>query len=156
MATTFTYTAVNAKGKPVTGTVPADSRSAAIAAVIGKGLSPLKVVETGKKGAGAKAATEPALPATPKTGRVKQRHIEDFTRELASLLAGGVPLARALAILKRETKEPGPLALLTQVHSDVTEGNSLADSLAQVPRNSGSPFARPLAKARCVTLRRLV
>jgi type IV pilus assembly protein PilC len=135
MATTFTYTAVNAKGKPVTGTVPADSRSAAIAAVIGKGLSPLKVQEMGKKETGAKAAAEAPLPGAPKTGRVKQRHIEDFTRELASLLAGGVPLARALSILKRETKEPGPLALLTQVHSDVVEGNSLADSLAQHPKS---------------------
>ncbi len=137
MATTFTYTAITTKGKSVIGTIPADNRAAAIAAVIGKGLSPLRVEEAGKKGGDKKkAAADAHVPAAsvPK-GRVTQRHIEDFTRELASLLAGGVPLARALALLKRETKVPGPLALWTQIHSDVTEGNSLADSLAQHPKS---------------------
>ena len=137
MATTFTYTAVNPKGKSVSGSVPADSRAAAIAAVIGKGLSPLKVEESGKKGKNGKAdlIDAPPVEGQVKKGRVTQRHIEDFTREMASLLAGGVPLARALALLKRETKLPGPLALWTQIHNDVVEGNSLADTLAQHPKH---------------------
>jgi type II secretory pathway component PulF len=59
---------------------------------------------------------------------------------MASLLSGGVPLARGLALLKRETKQPGPLALWTQVHSDVVEGNSLADSLAQHPKSFSSVY----------------
>ena len=136
MATTFTYTAINSKGKAVSGTVPADSRSAAIAAVMGKGLSPVRVEESGKKGAGGKAVVPAGVPTSGpvKGGRVRGRDVEDFTRQLASLLAGGIPLARALSILKRETKDAGPLALWTQIHSDVTEGNSLADSLAQHPK----------------------
>jgi type II secretory pathway component PulF len=127
MPTTFTYTAVNAKGKAVSGSVPADSRSAAIAAVIGKGLSPINVVESGKAD---KSKAAPVVVPGAKIGRVKPRIIEDFTRELASLLAGGVPLARALSLLKREAKDPHALALWNQIHSDVVEGNSLADSLA--------------------------
>ena len=79
-------------------------------------------------------------PAAPKKGRVTNRHVEDFTRELASLLAGGVPLARALSLLKREAKEPGPLALWTQVHGDVVEGNTLADSLAQHPKQFSTVY----------------
>jgi len=138
MPTTFTYTALNPKGKSVNGTVPADNKAQAIAAVVSKGLHPIKIAESGK-GAGAKGANghaSPALDASgkPKRGRVTQRHVEDFTREMASLLAGGIPLAQALALLKREAKQPGPLALWTQIHSDVVEGNSLADSLAQHPK----------------------
>jgi type II secretory pathway component PulF len=134
MPSTFIYTAINAKGKPVSGTIPADSRSAAIAAVVGKGLSPVKVEESGKQdGKKGKTAEIPVIEGG-KIGRVKPRLIEEFTRELASLLAGGVPLARALALLKREAKDPNALALWTRIHTDVVEGNSLADSLAQHPK----------------------
>jgi len=132
----FTYTALSSNGKSVSGTVPANSRSAAIAAVVGKGLTPVRVEEQGK---GAK----PAAKAQPQAdtedgaaagGRVSQHHVEDFTRELASLLAGGVPLARGLSLLKREAKQPGPKHLWSRIHDDVVEGNSLADSLAQHPK----------------------
>jgi type II secretory pathway component PulF len=142
MPTTFTYTALNPKGKSVSGTIPADNRAQAIAAVVGKGLHPVKVAEAGKGAKGAKGVNGHASHAgapldasgKPKRGRVTQRHVEDFTREMASLLAGGIPLAQALTLLKREAKQPGPLALWTQIHNDVVEGNSLADSLAQHPK----------------------
>ena len=133
MTTTFAYTAISSKGKSVSGTIPADSRAAAIAAVVGKGLHPVKVEASGGKGAAAKQSSGGAAPGAAR-GRVTQKHVEDFTREMSSLLAGGVPLARALALLKRETKAPGPQALWTQIHDDVVEGNSLADSLAQHPK----------------------
>ncbi len=63
-----------------------------------------------------------------------QKHVEAFTRELASLLAGGVPLSRSLQLLRRETKAPGPQALWTQIHEDVIGGNALADAMAQHPK----------------------
>jgi type II secretory pathway component PulF len=123
-------------GKSVSGTIPAETRAAAIAAVQSKGLHPVKVEMQGGKaakgsGGSAKAAAEVPMK---KGGRVSQKQIEDFTREMASLLAGGVPLAKALALLKRETKQPAALAMWTQIHSDVVEGNSFADSLAQHPK----------------------
>ena len=124
----FSYTALATDGRSTTGTIPAESRSQAIAAVIGKGLHPVSVEEQGSKKAAA------AAPATPGKGRVTQKHVEAFTRELASLLAGGVPLARGLALLKRETKSPGPQALWTEIHENVIGGIALADSLAQHPK----------------------
>jgi type II secretory pathway component PulF len=131
----FSYTALSSSGKSVSGTVPASTRSAAIAAVVGKGLTPLKVEEQGKNGKPAKAVIiDPVTGEAPLGGRVTQHHVEDFTRELASLLAGGVPLSRGLALLKREAKHPGPKALWSRINDDVVEGNSLADSLAQHPK----------------------
>src|SRR5205823_1207967 len=50
------------------------------------------------------------------------------------------PLARALALLKRETKLEGPLALWTQIHNDVVEGNAFADALAQHPKEFSSVY----------------
>ena len=69
MPTTFSYTALNKGGKSVSGTVPADTRAAAIAAIIGRGLSPLNIVEAGKN---AKAAGKAGLvdaKGAPKKGR---------------------------------------------------------------------------------------
>src|SRR4051794_13108288 len=128
---TFSYTALNNKGKQVNGTVPADNRAAAIAAVSGRGLSPLSVVEARGSAAGASNMVhKSSSAATPKPtaakagaqgahgggaamktplfgrGRVSQKDVENFTREMASLLAGGVPLARALSLLMREAKLP--------------------------------------------------
>src|SRR5262249_34950182 len=37
-------------------------------------------------------------------------------------------------------KLPGPKALWTQIHDDVTEGNSLADSLAQHPKQFSTVY----------------
>lgn len=131
----FSYTALSSSGKSVSGTVPASTRAAAIAAVVSKGLTPLKVEAQDKNGKPAKAVTlDPVTGEAPLGGRVTQHHVEDFTRELASLLAGGVPLSRGLALLKREAKHPGPKALWSRINDDVVEGNSLADSLAQHPK----------------------
>jgi type II secretory pathway component PulF len=128
--TLFSYTALSSDGKPITGTLPADSRAAAIAAIAGKGLHPVKVQEQNAKTAAKKTAT----PGAPKAGRVTGRQIENFTRELASLLAGGVPLARSLHLLRRESKAPAAQFLLNQIHDDVVGGASLADTLAQHPK----------------------
>jgi type II secretory pathway component PulF len=132
--TMFQYTALGADGRSTTGTVPADSRVAAIAAVVKKGLHPVNVEEQGGKA----VAAPVVAPASP--GRITQRHVEQFTRELASLLAGGVPLSRALQLLRRETKAPGPKALWSQIHDDVVGGMALADALAKHSRVFSSVY----------------
>ena len=124
----FTYTALSPDGRTTTGTLPAESRTAAISAVVGKGLHPVQVLEQGQK------AVRPALPTTAQAGAVKQTHVESFTRELANLLGGGVPLSRALHLLRREASAPGPRQLWGQIHDDVVGGTGLADALAQHPK----------------------
>ena len=126
----FTYTALSPDGKQTAGSLPAESRAAAIAAVTGRGLTPVRVEEQHKDAKGMLPAHE-ERPVT--GGRVTQRHVESFTRELANLLAGGVPLARALFLLKREASAPGPRALWTEIHDDVVGGLALGDALAQHP-----------------------
>lgn len=124
----YNYTALGGDGKTVAGTVPAESRADAIGAVVAKGLHPMDVRE---QGAGVSPLAEQVVS---RGGRVTQAHVESFTRELATLLAGGVPLARALHLLRRETTAPGPQKLWEQIHTDVVGGTSLADALAQHPR----------------------
>ena len=123
---TWAYVAVDRTGRTATGTAPAESRAAAIDAVVRRGLSPLSVEPADG------AAAHRLLPRA-KGPRVPARAVEAFTRELANLLAAGLPLSRALALLKREATHPGAKAAWAKVYDDVTGGAALADALAGFP-----------------------
>ena len=140
MTTTFAYTAIGTKGEKTSGTLSAESKSAAVAQVIQKGLHPVSITEQKGK-AVATAATTAAKP-----GRVPQRAVESFTRELANLLSGGVPLARALSLLKREASSPAVKHLWGVIHDDVVGGTALADAMAKWPK-SFSPVYVAMVRA---------
>jgi type II secretory pathway component PulF len=124
----FAYTAIDRTGRKTTGTVPADTRAAAMDQVIGQGLSPVSIEES-RNGAAVAATTN-----RPPPSRVPQTAVESFTRELANLLAAGLPLSRALHLLRREVSHPGAKHVWSRVHDDVVGGQSLAEALAKWPK----------------------
>lgn len=132
---TFAYTALDPTGRTRTGTIPADNRAAAMDQVISQGLSPVSIEESG--GARVVSAVESKLPASVK---VPQSALESFTRELANLLAAGLPLSRALALLKREVAHAGAKHVWSQVHDDVVGGEPLAEAMAKWPRVFSSVY----------------
>lgn len=123
----FAYIALDRQGRRVAGTVPADSRAAAMDAVINQGLSPVSLSENNTAGTKLKDGVR-------SPGRVSQKAVENFTRELANLLAAGLSLSRALTLLKRESSNPAAKATWTRVHDDVIGGEPLADSMAKHPK----------------------
>jgi type II secretory pathway component PulF len=133
----FAYIALDRQGRRTTGTVPAESRAAAMEMVFSRGLSPVAIEESpqgrgvSRTMAGAASAHEVKVPA---------RAVEAFTRELANLLAGGLSLSRALNLLKREASHPAARTVWTRVHDDVVGGQALADALAQHPRTFSSVY----------------
>lgn len=134
---TFAYTALDKSGKRTTGTVPADNRAAAMDAVVSRGLSPLTIAEAAAKDAKAKSAFSLTLGSSKK---VPAKAVENFTRELANLLAAGLSLSRALALLKREVSNPAAKDAWTKIHDSVVGGESLADSLAKFPQAFSSVY----------------
>lgn len=131
---TFAYTALDAAGRKLTGTIPADSRAAAMDHVISQGLAPVSIEESGA----AKVVTAEVKAST--SLKVPQAALESFTRELANLLAAGLPLSRALALLKREVAHAGAKNVWSRVHDDVVGGESLAESMAKWPRVFSSVY----------------
>lgn len=125
----FTYTALASDGSSSVGTLPAPNRAAAIAEISSRGLHPVAITEQEQGGKNQSAAHTPMFGGT----RITQNHVESFTRELATLLGGGVPLSRALQLLCREAAAPGPRKLWEEIHDEVVGGTSLADTLAQHP-----------------------
>src|SRR3954463_12748491 len=127
----FTYVALDKTGQRHSGTLSADSRAAALDEVIGRGLSPISVDQADQNGSRRRVAQSANVVGPTKRTRVSSSGVEAFTRELANLLAAGLPLSRALHLLRREVSNPTAKAILTQVHDDVVGGTSLADALAK-------------------------
>ena len=123
----FTYTALDKQGRQTSGRVTAESRTAAIDQVLAQGMQPTEVAEV--------SAPLTSKEHTAHPGRVSRASVQAFTRELANLLAGGVPLSRALMLLSREASDPGARQLWTAIYEDVTGGSPLADALARWPRS---------------------
>lgn len=133
----FAYTALSKDGRKTSGTLSADSRAAAIAQMSRQGLHPVRIDETKDAAAAAKKVQKSAGPVT---GKVSHKAVEAFTRELANLLAGGVPLSRSLSLLKREASNPAAKQLWSVIYDDVVGGTSLADALAKWPRSFSSVY----------------
>lgn len=57
-----------------------------------------------------------------------------LARNLGAMLAAGLSLARALAVLERQTKNPRLQTSIAQITSDVRRGDTLNQSLANYPR----------------------
>jgi type II secretory pathway component PulF len=132
----FTYKALGKDGRESAGSLSADSRAAAIASIMDRGLHPVTVEEKSANGKAAPAKSDEAG----REGRVSQKSVESFTRELANLLSGGVPLARALQLLRREASNPAAKYVWGKVHDDVVDGNPLADALARWPKAFSSVY----------------
>ncbi|MFH1716298.1 MAG: type II secretion system F family protein [Planctomycetota bacterium] len=125
---TFVYKAIDLNGRQVTDRLVATDRSAAIEQLCGRDLNPISVDKTEE---GSRHAGEGLLA---RIGGVSRREVDAFTRQLASLLAAGVPISRALGILSREASRIASRKLWATVHDQVSGGMALADVLSLHPR----------------------
>ena len=132
----YTYKALGKDGRESAGSLTADSRAAAIASIMDRGLHPVSVEEKSGNGKAA-AKTDDTVG---REGRVSQKSVESFTRELANLLSGGVPLARALQLLRREASNPAAKYVWGKIHDDVVDGTPLADALSRWPKAFSSVY----------------
>jgi type II secretory pathway component PulF len=122
----FAYKAMDTAGRSAAGSLAAANRLAAVDLLSRQGLIPVAVVE--------QAAAAAPKPPPRAGGRVSPTAAEGFIRELSNLLAGGVPLSRALHILAREAHSAVARRQWTAVHDDVIGGVPLAEALAKWPR----------------------
>jgi general secretion pathway protein F len=134
--TTFVYTALDNSGRRTSGNVAAETRTAAMDQVLGLGLAPVLIEEQRNGNGAAKAAAAGQSVST----KVSKAAVESFTRELSNLLEAGLPLSRALHLLRREASTPGAKNVWGKVHDDVVGGKSLAESLAKWPKAFSSVY----------------
>ncbi len=125
---TFTYTARNSQGQVIKGTVSAADKPAAAHALATQGLKPLLLKDD------APASALGKIGALKLGQKVKSRDMVIFTRQLATMIDAGVPLARALFTLQAQTDNKFFKEQLGEITKSVESGVSLGDALGQHPK----------------------
>ncbi|MEM7457156.1 MAG: type II secretion system F family protein, partial [Planctomycetota bacterium] len=120
----FSYTARDASGKQITGSLNAGSERDAVNMLSVQNLFPVTLSSDEKK--------EPAFKLG--SGRVKPAVIAVFYDQLSSLMANGVPLLRSLNILRDQASNPNLKGALTDIIARVEDGDTLADGFARHPK----------------------
>jgi len=121
----FEYTARSQSGQIQKGTIQAGNRNAAIASLKSKHLQPVVVKQA--KGSGGLNMNI----TLPGSSGVKSKDLVIFTREFAVMISAGVPILRALTILKEQTESVPFKKVLEQVTADVQGGGNLSDALGK-------------------------
>lgn len=128
--TTFAYTGVDSSGHTIEGVVEAVDRKAAIAELSSRGQFAMQLDETA-----AGAAPEAGAGFSLRFGgsRISDKKVLEMTSQLATALKAGLPILNALEILKSQQKHEGMHALLEELSSAVSSGQSLSEAMGRHP-----------------------
>jgi type IV pilus assembly protein PilC len=140
--TTFQWEGLSAQGRRLSGQMRAANREAVLAQLRSRGVVPLpaSVVDRRAEGRGLNRALSLRR-------KVRQRDIALFARQLAAMIAAGLPVVEGLDILAQRSGDPALQAILERVKRDVESGVPLADALRRHPRAFGDLFVNMVAVA---------
>ncbi|SJN58552.1 Type II secretion system protein F [Vibrio ruber DSM 16370] len=124
----FEYQALDLKGKRKKGVIEGDSARHVRQRLKEQGLTPIAVNATQAQ---KKNQTE-SNSVSWKRG-IGATDLALLTRQMSTLLQSGMPLEACLQAVIEQTEKPRIRSVLTRVRSKVTEGFSLADSMADYP-----------------------
>lgn len=126
----FEYTALNIKGKSVSGIIDADSSIAARQKLRMLRIFPVSIKELydscAKKESGFFSLFSPIT-------RIRSPEVTMMTRQLATLVGTGFPLVSAIDALIPQTKSRPFQKALAQIKDSIVEGNSLTGALSLYP-----------------------
>ncbi len=125
----FDYVALDAKGKQKKGVLEGDSPRQVRQQLKEQGLVPLSVETNTQK-------------VKEQTGKISIGRVSIgagdlalVTRQMATLLAAGLPLEEALKAVSRQQEKPKIKSMMLAIRSKVVEGHSLASSLNEFPQS---------------------
>jgi len=151
---TFAYTAKNDQGNRVTGTASAETVDEMVARLHAQGLAVLEVTE--RRGLELRRDLLASLRAA-LAGKASTRDLAIFSRQLATVLESGIPIARGL----RGLSSDGVKGVMGKVIPDLAvrleRGETVSDAMAAHPE-AFPPMYRSMIRAgeRAGTLDRIV
>jgi general secretion pathway protein F len=128
----YRFEALDASGKTQSGLLEGDSARAVRAQLRARALVPLDVRPVAMDSASAEGSGQGSV--------LRRRRVFSpttlavWTRQLAGLVAAGLPLERALTALADEAEEPRQRELLAHLRAEVNAGSPFARALAGAPR----------------------
>lgn len=126
----YEYTALNDRGKNISGVIDADSVQAVRHKLRTSQIFPITIQESLTIGTGQE--TERFSLKNP-FRRIGLAEISMMTRQLATLIGAGFPLVSAIDALIPQTKSHAFKKLLTQIKDSIVEGNSFTGAISQYP-----------------------
>lgn len=121
---TFEYTARDTTtNKVIKSTVQAESERSAAKLLMAQGIVPLEITEQTEKG----------NLITKLTNRVKAKDRIIFTRQLATLINAGLPLAQSLRTLSTQTTNKRLAAIINDIITAIEGGSALSAAFSRHP-----------------------
>jgi len=139
---TFKYNGFDPSGKTISGTIEAEGVQGAIASLKERGLSLYDIFEiktkktapAGKEKVGAPTQKKSAFSLSIGAPVIKTKALAVITRQLATLLAAGLPLLRALRTI-RDQQKGGPAIVVGNLAQEVEQGSLLSQAMAKHPKS---------------------
>ena len=128
----YSYEALDAQGQTRKGVIEADTGKAARGLLRAQALVPLVVEPVSAGTAGTSDGSPRAGLFAPRVFNATRLAI--WTRQLAGLVASGLPLERALTALTEEAEDEKQRNLVAALRAEVNAGAPFARALAQHPR----------------------
>ncbi|MBE5955540.1 MAG: type II secretion system F family protein [Lachnospiraceae bacterium] len=120
----FGYIAVDKNGKEQKGSVEADTKEKALAAVRALGYTPLSVTPQS-------FLTKDINISLTKGTTVREKSL--FCRQFTSLLRAGVTIIDSLGMLAEQTENKGFAKAIKDVQTNIQKGETLGNSMRQLP-----------------------
>ncbi|MDO9505709.1 MAG: type II secretion system inner membrane protein GspF [Hydrogenophaga sp.] len=139
----YTFEALDAQGATQKGLIDADTARSARSLLRARALVPLMVEPATGGGTNVQGS---GLNVTLWGGRVfSATTLAVWTRQMAGLVAAGLPLERALSALTEEAEDDRQRNLMASLRSEVNAGSPFAQALAQHPREFSSIYTSVIA-----------
>jgi len=138
--TMWAYKGLDARGKAVNGVRDADTPKLLRATLRRDGVIVTDVAEA-RAGKSAKAGLSKGKGLNAEVdlgallGGIKRVEIAAFTRQVATLIKAGIPLAESLGALFEQIENPRLKSVVGDVRGKVNEGSSFADALSKHQRH---------------------
>jgi type IV pilus assembly protein PilC len=124
--TTFAYKVLDPRGVHASGKVEGDNKSAAAAALRGRGFTVLDLNEV--------KTSLSKIDIGDTFQRVTPKDLTIFSRQFATMVNSGLSLLRCLYVLQEQTENKKLAKVIGDVRNDVEAGISLSDALVKHPK----------------------
>jgi len=123
----FIYTVQDSEGNVTTGSMESEDEDSLVTTLQNKGYFILSIQSEKESAKGLFALRRK------RGGKVSGRELVFFGEQIATLVAGGVPLVRALSLLAENSENKALQTVLFQVTKDVSAGSTLSKALEKHP-----------------------
>jgi len=119
----FSYSAINSLGVESAGEITASDLGSARDQLRQRGLRPVSMDEIGAAGS-----------SGGRRKKVKQRSLQIFSRQFATMIDAGLNVVSALVILEQQTDDNALAEVIREVRADVEGGALLSQAMARHPK----------------------